>query len=108
MINLIAVMSLCTVIRPSTGHPHTRRLKKHDPVNRYHEIQRLWADFKAPGEDARHDLRWRIRVCAPQYYQLHPVEVCSVLVYIGAALTRCSVLRGEANSITTYMYSIQS
>lgn len=48
-------------IRPPTTHPHTRGLRRTDPVKRYHHFQQLWANFKPPGERARNSLRWSIR-----------------------------------------------
>lgn len=48
-------------IRPPSSHPHTRGLKKCDPVNRYHEFRELWERSKAPGEKNRGALRWHIR-----------------------------------------------
>lgn len=63
MIACIMVCVFLVVIRPPTSHPHTRGLKKNDPVNRYHQFQHLWASYKPPGERARNSLRWSIRVC---------------------------------------------
>lgn len=47
------------VIRPSIPRPP----KKTDPVKRYHEIQKIWENFKPPEEKHRSALRWKVRVC---------------------------------------------
>ncbi|KAK3748746.1 hypothetical protein QZH41_015690, partial [Actinostola sp. cb2023] len=38
--------ALPSYIRPSTSHPHTRKLKKCDPVNRYRQFSREWETTK--------------------------------------------------------------
>ncbi|XP_041073059.1 hydrolethalus syndrome protein 1 homolog [Carcharodon carcharias] len=48
-------------IRPLMDHPHTRNIKKSDPVAKYFEYKRNWETFKAPGEKDRKELRWGIR-----------------------------------------------
>ncbi|XP_072120985.1 centriolar and ciliogenesis-associated protein HYSL1 isoform X1 [Mobula birostris] len=48
-------------IRPIMDHPHTRNLKKTDPVAKYFEYKRNWETFKTPGEKDRKELRWGIR-----------------------------------------------
>lgn len=48
-------------IRPVMDHPHTRNLKKTDPVAKYFEYKRNWDTFKTPGEKDRKELRWGIR-----------------------------------------------
>ncbi|XP_051867283.1 centriolar and ciliogenesis-associated protein HYSL1 isoform X2 [Pristis pectinata] len=48
-------------IRPVMDHPHTRNLKKTDPVAKYFEYKRNWETFKTPGEKDRKELRWGIR-----------------------------------------------
>lgn len=53
---------LLSVIRPPLSHPHTRGLRKSDPVTRYHEFRQVWETYKAPGEKNRNGLRWHIRV----------------------------------------------
>ncbi len=50
------------VIRPPLSHPHTRGLRKSDPVTKYHEFRQIWETHKAPGEKSRNNLRWHIRV----------------------------------------------
>uniref|UniRef100_UPI00358F56F5 centriolar and ciliogenesis-associated protein HYLS1 isoform X3 n=1 Tax=Myxine glutinosa TaxID=7769 RepID=UPI00358F56F5 len=49
-----------SLIRPME-HPHTRNLKKMDPVARYFEYKEEWENFQPPGENARKHLRWQIR-----------------------------------------------
>ncbi|XP_072436627.1 centriolar and ciliogenesis-associated protein HYLS1 [Chiloscyllium punctatum] len=48
-------------IRPVMDHPHTRNIKKSDPVAKYFEYKQNWETFKAPGEKDRKELRWGIR-----------------------------------------------
>ncbi|XP_007896652.1 hydrolethalus syndrome protein 1 [Callorhinchus milii] len=48
-------------IRPVMDHPHTRNLKKTDPVTKYFEYKREWDTFKMPGEKDQKELRWVIR-----------------------------------------------
>ncbi|XP_030627921.1 hydrolethalus syndrome protein 1 homolog [Chanos chanos] len=48
-------------IRPLMDHPHTRNLKKTDPVARYFQYKQDWDTFKAPGEKDRRELHWAIR-----------------------------------------------
>ena len=62
---ILTSMSQCInfpVIRPPLSHPHTRGLRKSDPVARYHEFRQVWETYKAPGEKNRNNLRWHIRV----------------------------------------------
>ncbi|TRY88112.1 hypothetical protein DNTS_031493 [Danionella cerebrum] len=48
-------------IRPVFSHPHTRNLKKNDPVTKYLQYKQDWEMFKAPGEKSRKELHWAIR-----------------------------------------------
>ncbi|XP_078458638.1 centriolar and ciliogenesis-associated protein HYLS1 isoform X1 [Lampetra planeri] len=48
-------------IRPQMNHPHTRNLKKTDPVAKYLQYKQEWENFKPPGECNRKNLRWNIR-----------------------------------------------
>ncbi|KAM4611781.1 centriolar and ciliogenesis-associated protein HYSL1 [Polymixia lowei] len=48
-------------IRPALDHPHTRNLKKTDPVTRYFQYKQDWEVFKVPGERDRRALHWEIR-----------------------------------------------
>ncbi|XP_029207410.2 hydrolethalus syndrome protein 1-like [Acropora millepora] len=52
---------LPSFIRPSTRHPHTRQVKKTDPVSRYHQFKGAWQANKAPGEKSHKNLRWNVR-----------------------------------------------
>uniref|UniRef100_A0A8C4WWY2 Si:dkey-23f9.4 n=1 Tax=Eptatretus burgeri TaxID=7764 RepID=A0A8C4WWY2_EPTBU len=49
-----------SLIRPME-HPHTRNLKKMDPVARYFQYKEEWENFQPPGENPRKHLRWQIR-----------------------------------------------
>ncbi|XP_016095484.1 hydrolethalus syndrome protein 1 homolog [Sinocyclocheilus grahami] len=49
-------------IRPLFDHPHTRNLKKTDPVAKYFQYKQDWEMFKPPGEKSRKELHWAIRV----------------------------------------------
>ncbi|KAG1933458.1 hydrolethalus syndrome protein [Pimephales promelas] len=48
-------------IRPVFDHPHTRNLKKTDPVAKYLQYKQDWEMFKPPGEKSRKELHWAIR-----------------------------------------------
>ncbi|XP_070577034.1 centriolar and ciliogenesis-associated protein HYLS1-like isoform X2 [Ptychodera flava] len=48
-------------IRPSSSHPHTKNLRKTDPVTRYQLYRQSWNTFKVPGEKNRKELRWAVR-----------------------------------------------
>ncbi|KAM9461536.1 centriolar and ciliogenesis-associated protein HYSL1 [Clarias gariepinus] len=48
-------------IRPVMDHPHTRNLKKTDPVAKYFQYKQEWEMFKPPGEKRRKELHWAIR-----------------------------------------------
>lgn len=48
-------------IRPVLDHPHTRNLKKTDPVTKYFEYKQHWEAFKSRGEKDRKNLQWEIR-----------------------------------------------
>ncbi|XP_043108033.1 hydrolethalus syndrome protein 1 homolog [Puntigrus tetrazona] len=48
-------------IRPVFDHPHTRNLKKTDPVAKYFQYKQDWEMFKPPGEKSRKELHWAIR-----------------------------------------------
>ncbi|XP_058648415.1 uncharacterized protein hyls1 isoform X1 [Onychostoma macrolepis] len=48
-------------IRPVFDHPHTRNLKKNDPVAKYFQYKQDWEMFKPPGEKSRKELHWAIR-----------------------------------------------
>uniref|UniRef100_A0A673JWV0 Si:dkey-23f9.4 n=1 Tax=Sinocyclocheilus rhinocerous TaxID=307959 RepID=A0A673JWV0_9TELE len=48
-------------IRPLFDHPHTRNLKKTDPVAKYFQYKQDWEMFKPPGEKSRKELHWAIR-----------------------------------------------
>ncbi|KAJ8284519.1 hypothetical protein COCON_G00033690 [Conger conger] len=48
-------------IRPQMAHPHTRNLKKTDPVAKYFQYKQDWETFRAPGEKDRKGLRSDIR-----------------------------------------------
>lgn len=48
-------------IRPMSCDPHSRHLKKHDPVSAYHKYKTSWMTNKAPGEKNHKNLRWAVR-----------------------------------------------
>ncbi|KAJ8264694.1 hypothetical protein GJAV_G00152680 [Gymnothorax javanicus] len=48
-------------IRPQTTHPHTRNLRRTDPVAKYFQYKQDWDTFRAPGECDRKGLRLEIR-----------------------------------------------
>ncbi|KAL4238656.1 cilium assembly [Mactra antiquata] len=50
-----------SVILRKPEHPHTRNVKKNDPVNRYQQFRQSWQAQRAPGEKNHKNLRWNIR-----------------------------------------------
>lgn len=56
-----AKLSLVSVIYPSFDHPHTKNLRRADPVARFHQMRQCWALQQAPGENERKGLRWNVR-----------------------------------------------
>ncbi|KAK7103740.1 centriolar and ciliogenesis-associated protein HYSL1-like isoform X2 [Littorina saxatilis] len=50
-----------SVIHPMTDHPHTKNLRRADPVKRHKQIQQIWATQQAPGEKLRKGLRWNVK-----------------------------------------------
>uniref|UniRef100_A0A8C7D3K0 HYLS1 centriolar and ciliogenesis associated n=1 Tax=Oncorhynchus kisutch TaxID=8019 RepID=A0A8C7D3K0_ONCKI len=61
MVGTLSLMSALAVIRPVKDHPHTKNLKKTDPVAKYFQYKQDWEMFKAPGEKDRKALHWEIR-----------------------------------------------
>lgn len=49
------------VILRSAEHPHTRNLRKCDPVARGQLFRQSWAANRVPGEKAHKRLRWNVR-----------------------------------------------
>ncbi|KAK7504261.1 hypothetical protein BaRGS_00004565 [Batillaria attramentaria] len=52
---------LPSVIYTSLEHPHTKNLRRADPVARFHQMQHVWAMQQAPGEKLHKGLRWNIK-----------------------------------------------
>ncbi|KAK3093782.1 hypothetical protein FSP39_020139 [Pinctada imbricata] len=48
------------ILRPSE-HPHTKHLRKSDPVARFQQFRQSWSMQKVPGEKNHKQLRWNIR-----------------------------------------------
>lgn len=48
------------ILRPSE-HPHSRNIRKSDPVARYQQFRQSWTHQRAPGEKKHNQLRWNIR-----------------------------------------------
>ncbi|XP_031419850.1 uncharacterized protein hyls1 isoform X1 [Clupea harengus] len=83
-------------IRPLMDHPHTRNLKKTDPVTKYFQYKQEWDTFKAPGERDRRALHWAIR--EQLMYQPPPPRPQKVLVpntYVVPTDKKRSALRWE-------------
>ncbi|XP_041959791.1 hydrolethalus syndrome protein 1 isoform X2 [Alosa sapidissima] len=83
-------------IRPLMDHPHTRNLKKTDPVTKYFQYKQEWDAFKAPGEKDRRALQWAIR--EQLMYQPPPPRPQKVLVpntYVVPTDKKRSALRWE-------------
>ena len=53
--------SLFSVILRKTEHPHTKNIRKSDPVARFQEFRKSWDQQKAPGEKNHKNLRWNVR-----------------------------------------------
>ena len=43
------------------ANPHTRNIRKCDPVSRYQQYSQCWNSQKAPGEKKHNSLRWHVR-----------------------------------------------
>lgn len=86
-------------IRPATTHPHNKRLRKTDPVQRYHEFREIWDTQKPPGEEPRHTLRWHIREQLlsqdTSIYEPHHHRVCKPSNYIVPTSKKRQSLRWE-------------
>ncbi|KAL8567681.1 hypothetical protein ACOMHN_008989 [Nucella lapillus] len=50
-----------SVIYSSFDHPHTKNLRRVDPVARFQQMQQAWSAQQAPGENPRKGLRWNVR-----------------------------------------------
>lgn len=50
-----------SVILRKPEHPHTRNIKKSDPVARYQQFKQSWDVQRAPGEKNHKNLRWNVR-----------------------------------------------
>lgn len=50
-----------SVILRAAKHPHTKNLRKSDPVARFQQFRQSWSQQKAPGEKVHKNLRWNIR-----------------------------------------------
>ncbi len=44
-----------------TAHPHTKNIRKNDPVDRYQQYKQSWTAQRAPGEKTHKHLRWSVR-----------------------------------------------
>ncbi|KAJ8001996.1 hypothetical protein DPEC_G00175210 [Dallia pectoralis] len=83
-------------IRPMRDHPHTRNLRKTDPVAKYFQYKQDWDMFKAPGERDRKALHWEIR--EQLAYQPPPLKPQRVFVpnnYVVPTEKKRSTLRWE-------------
>lgn len=83
-------------IRPLLDHPHTRHLKKTDPVAKYLQYKQEWEIFKLPGEKERKELHWKIR--EQLSYQPPPAKPRKVFVpnsYVVPTEKKRSALRWE-------------
>lgn len=54
-------LAMPSVIYSSFDHPHTKNIRRMDPVARWHQMQQAWAMQQAPGEKSRKGLRWNIK-----------------------------------------------
>ena len=44
-----------------TSQPHTKNIKKTDPVSKYQQYRESWQSQRAPGEKKHKALRWHVR-----------------------------------------------
>lgn len=49
------------LIMRQPGQPHTRNIKKGDPVSRYHAYKQLWEMQRPPGDLNHRQLRWTVK-----------------------------------------------
>ncbi|XP_063058406.1 centriolar and ciliogenesis-associated protein HYLS1 [Engraulis encrasicolus] len=77
-------------------HPHTRNLKKTDPVSKYFQYKEEWDAFKAPGEKDHRALRLEIREqLAYQPLPLRPRKALIPNTYVVPTDKRRDALRWE-------------
>ena len=50
-----------SVILRKSENPHTKNLRKSDPVARFQQFRKSWDQQKAPGEKNHKNLRWNVR-----------------------------------------------
>lgn len=50
-----------SVIWTAKEHPHTKNIKRSDPVSRHQQFKQAWQKQKAPGEKQHKGLRWNVR-----------------------------------------------
>ncbi|MBN3289066.1 HYLS1 protein, partial [Polypterus senegalus] len=83
-------------IRPQLDHPHTRNIKKTDPVAKYFQYKQDWETFRPPGENDRKALRWGIK--EQMLYKSQPVKPQRIFVpnnYVVPTEKKRSALRWE-------------
>ncbi|XP_036386036.1 hydrolethalus syndrome protein 1 homolog isoform X2 [Megalops cyprinoides] len=88
-------------IRPQSCHPHTRNLKKTDPVTKYFQYKQDWETFRAPGETSRKGLRWEIReqmMCKSQPSRQKPQKIYVPNTYVVPTEKKRSALRWEVRN----------
>ena len=49
------------VIKAMARDPHTRHIRKMDPVARFQKYRQSWQCQNAPGENSHKNLRWNVR-----------------------------------------------
>ncbi|KAK2156559.1 hypothetical protein LSH36_210g04007 [Paralvinella palmiformis] len=49
------------LIRPMEKDPHTKNIKKADPVAKYQQYRSSWQQYRPPGEKQHKSIRWGIR-----------------------------------------------
>ncbi|KAJ8416028.1 hypothetical protein AAFF_G00380500 [Aldrovandia affinis] len=84
-------------IRPQSEHPHTRNLKKADPVAKYFQYKQEWETFRAPGENDRKGLRWQIReqMMYKSQHSRKPQKIYVPNTYVVPTEKKRSALRWE-------------
>ena len=59
--NVTYMVLFFSVILRKSENPHTKNLRKSDPVARFQQFRKSWDQQKAPGEKNHKNLRWNVR-----------------------------------------------
>ena len=79
------IPSIFSVILRKSEHPHTKNIRKSDPVARYQEFRKSWDQQRAPGEKNHKNLRWNVReqmLAQDIVYEKVGMRLITCLLYI--------------------------